>query len=552
MPPHALPEQVEKLLAADAASRRPGPGAPGSGAPGPGAPGAGAPGSVTVSGAPASVTVRETHISWVFLVGDRAFKLKKPLVLPFLDYGTPARRRELCGEEVRLNRRLAPDLYLGVRGLAAGADGLELTDAEDPEALDFLVEMHRYDEQQTLRATLDRGETTRAELAGIGALLAAFHASCEPVGPRADGAQAAQAAIGENLSELLALTELQSERERVLTLWRFASAFISAHRVTFEQRTALGFVRDCHGDLRAEHVILGDPAIVVDCVEFDPGLRALDIADDLAFLLMDLEALGAPHCAAEVLDGYRAAGADPGPDALVRFYSAHRALVRAKVLLVRAGQLPDGSGTRSHELALAREHIALAERLSWRARLPLVLVVCGVPASGKSHLARALAQTTELPHLSTDVTRKRLAGIEELEHAVGEHYGAEFNRATYEELGARAVRAVAAHGGAILDGTFRHASDREAFASAFAAAAPIVFIECRAPSEVLRERALQRDRTGRGPSDATVDVVMHERSSWEPLDEAPPGSHLIVRSDRRVEEVVGDVVAELDERLGVR
>ncbi len=521
MPSRATPEQVEALLAESFGS-----------------------------GASESVTVRETHVSWVFVVADRAYKLKKPLVLPFLDYGTPARRRELCREEVRLNRRLAPDLYLGVVGLVAGAVGLALTGAEDPEAIDFLVEMRRYDEQQTLRATLERGETGRGELEGIGALLAAFHASCEPVGPRADGAQAAHAEIDVNLGELLALTELQSERERVLTLWRFANAFITAHRVTFEQRRRRGFVRDGHGDLRAEHVILGEPATVVDCVEFDPGLRALDVADDLAFLLMDLEALGAPRCASDVLHGYRAAGGDPGPDALVSFYAAHRALVRAKVLLVRAGQLPYAGATRSRELVLAREHIALAERLSWRARLPLVLIVCGVPASGKSHLARALAQITALPHLSTDVTRKGLAGIEELEPAAAEHYGAEFNRTTYQELGARAARAVAAHGGAILDGTFRHARDRQAFASAFAAAAPVVFIECRVPSEVLRDRALQRDRTGRGASDATVDVVMSEQSSWEPLDEAPPRAHLIVRTDRRVEEIVADVVAELDERLG--
>ncbi len=502
------------------------------------------------SGMPGSVAVRETHISWVFLVGERAYKLKKPLVLPFLDYGTPARRRELCAEEVRLNRRLAPALYLGVRGLVASASGLALTGADDPEAIDFMVEMRRYDERRTLRATLERGETSRGELERIGALLAGFHAACAPVGPSVDGAQAARAEFDENLAELLALTELPSERERVLTLSRFAHAFIAAHRVTFEQRRERGFVRDCHGDLRAEHVVLGEPAAVVDCVEFDPGLRALDVADDLAFLLMDLEALGAPQCAVDVLGGYRAAGGDPGSEALVSFYAVHRALVRAKVLLVRADQLPDAVATRSHELALAREHIALAERLSWRARLPLVLIVCGVPASGKSHLARALARTTALPQLSTDVTRKGLAGIEELEPAAAEHYRAEFNRATYAELGARAARAVAAHGGAILDGTFRHAGDRQAFSSAFGGAAPVVFIECRAPSEVLLERALDRDRSGRGASDATVDVVLSEQSSWEPLDDAAPRSHVIVRSDRPVQEIVGDVVAEVDARLG--
>ena len=140
---------------------------------------------------PASVEVRETHISWVFLAGELAYKLKKPLVLDFLDYGTPARRREMCAAEVRLNRRLAPDLYLGVRGVALAGDGAELTDETDPRAVDFVVEMRRYDEDQTLAAKLERGELYRRDVVEVGRLLARFHEGAPRVRtgrrPRADG-----------------------------------------------------------------------------------------------------------------------------------------------------------------------------------------------------------------------------------------------------------------------------------------------------------------------------------------------------------------------------
>ena len=500
---------------------------------------------------PARVEVRETHISWVFLAGDRAYKLKKPLVLPFLDYGTPERRREMCVEEVRLNRRLAPELYLGVRALAATADGLELAKEDDVRAVDYVVEMRRYDEASTLAAKLERGELKRREVVALGGVLARFHARARRVAASGMPVLAVERRMTENFHELLGVVEQRAEVERVLALERFAHAFVAAHAQMLDARARRGLVREGHGDLRAEHVLLGETLQVVDCVEFEPALRELDVADDLAFMVMDLGARGGDRFATALVHAYRDAGGDPGEDRLIAFYAAYRALVRAKVALLRAAQQPASSSERAHESAVARELLALAERFAWQARLPLVIVVCGLPAAGKSHLARALAETSRLPHLSSDVTRKRLAGIRPQQPAGDATYGAEFNRLTYAELGRRAAREASGCGGALVDATFRHRADRDSFADAFADAAPLLFVECRAPARVLAQRAAQRDiRPGR-VSDASLSVVLRESSSWEPLDELAPEAHVTLRTDRPVEAQLDDLRALLDRRIGL-
>jgi len=496
------------------------------------------------------VDVRETHISWVFLAGDRAYKLKKPLVLPFLDYGTPERRRDMCNEEVRLNRALAPDLYLGVLAVAASDDGLKLADENDPGAVDYVVEMRRYDEDSTMAAKLGRGELKREEVEALGRRLAQFHASARHVAAVGVPALAVERRLTENFHELLAIIEQRAEVGWVLTLERFAHAFVMAHAQMLDKRARRGRVREVHGDLRAEHVILEEPLRIVDCIEFDPAMRELDVADDLAFLVMDLAARGGERFARTLVRAYREGGGDPGEDRLIAFYACYRALVRAKVALLRAAEHPPASSAHGRESAAARDLLSVAERFAWRARLPLVIVVCGVPAAGKSHLARAVAEVSGLPHLSSDLTRKRLAGVRPHQRAGEEVYGVDFNRLTYAELGRRAAREAAVCGGALVDATFRHRADRDAFSDGFENAAPLLFVECRAPVSVLAARASRRDSRPRQTSDATLPVVVRESSRWEPLDEVAPEAHLTLRSDRPVEAQLQDLLACLDRRIG--
>jgi predicted kinase len=412
--------------------------------------------------------------------------------------------------------------------------------------------MRRYDEAKTLAATIGRREHTPVDVPQVAGTLARFHQSSPVMAGPAYGTRRLERGLDRNIEELLAVTEDQSERRKVRALARFLTAFVDSRGAELNERAASGHVRDCHGDLRAEHVVLETPLSIVDCVEFDAELRTLDVADDVAFLVMDLERLGAPELIGPLIDSYRAAGGSPGDGPLLAFFAVHRALVRAKVLLVRAAQDPPDGISRERPSAEVGALFEVAERFSWRARLPLGIVCCGVPASGKSHLARALAKRARLTHLGSDATRKQLAGLRSTQAGAPEHYSDEFSRATYAEMGRRAALEIAGSGGVILDATFRRRRDRDAFGEGFGGAAPLLFVECLAPAEVLVERARRRERDPGRVSDATVEIVMRERHSWEPLDELSAHDHVALRTDRCVESVIADLAALLDERLLTR
>jgi len=498
------------------------------------------------AGRPGTVEVRETHISWVFLAGDRAYKLKKPVTLPFVDYGTPERRRAMCEEEVRLNRRLAPDVYLGTRAVVATADGVALAPADHPDAIDHVVKMRRFDEARTLAVRVSHGGEYYPALVAVGQRLAEFHADAGAVPDAAHATAELHAALAENADTLLALAPDPEFARQGAALARFAEAFFGAHRDELEARARTGRVRDGHGDLRAEHVLLEHGVEVIDCLEFDPALRIADVGCDLAFLTMDLEALGSPVAARTVLASYRASGGDPGDDSLVAFFASYRALVRSKVALVRASQ----SGDRSRFIADARARLALAERLAWRARRPRLVVVAGLSASGKTRLASALATRSGLRHLNSDPVRKDLLGVAPAARAGAAAYGESFNRRTYEELGRLARLELERAGGVLVDATFRRSEDRAAFLAELGGLpAASVVVECRAPLSVRLERVRRRLGDATAVSDADADIVHQQVDDGGLADDVPAGHHIVLRTDRPPAEVLDDLTALLDARL---
>jgi aminoglycoside phosphotransferase family enzyme/predicted kinase len=495
------------------------------------------------------VTMRETHGSWVLLAGDRAYKVKKPVVLPFLDYGTLDRRREMCREEVRVNRRAAPGTYLGVRAVVARDGGLALADDDDPGALEYVVEMRRFDEDETLAARLARGGVETAAIGVVGERLAAFHRDCEIV-VGVPGAEPVKRTVDDNFASLHALLATDpGAGERLVAAERFAAAFLGGRWSDLDRRAASGCVRDGHGDLRAEHVVLDRGFELVDAIEFDPALRRIDVAADLAFLVMDLAAAGRGDLAHALTAGYRSAGGDPGDDSLIAFFAAYRAQVRAKVALIRAGQLDPGSPEALAARTEADALLRLGDRFAWAARRPFVLAVAGVAASGKTTLAAALADASGAPRLSSDVVRKRMLGLRPAERAPVTAYGPAMNARTYRELGRSAARA---QGAAVVDATFRARGERDEFRRALGpASGEAVFVECRAPASVLEARALLRARDPRRVSDATVGVVRYQARTFEPFDEVPAARHVAVRSDQPVERLVAEVAEALDRRATI-
>jgi uncharacterized protein len=501
--------------------------------------------------APPSVELRETHISWVFLAGDLAYKVKKPLVLPFLDYGTLERRRDMCGEEVRLNRRLAPRIYLRVVGVARDGDRYALTSEGDPDAIEYAVEMWRVDERRSLAALAESGDLKRGHVAATAAVLARFHAAAPPAPAQRADVRILEATLDENLTTLREAGEGIIDRRRLRAAEGFTDAFLAARRGQLEARARAGLVRDCHGDLRAEHVIVPEreDVYVYDCIEFNPELRQIDVAADIAFLVMDLIELGEEPLALGLVADYRSAGGDPGDDPLLFFFAAYRAWVRAKVACLRAAELPEGDAEHERAAEQARELVDLGHRFAWRSRRPLAVVICGVSGAGKTTLARQASKLSGWEHLSSDLTRKRLAGLSATERGGQGLYSRQRTLETYRELGRAAAERLERDGGVFVDATFHLRDERDAFRAGLGdASAPVLFVECRAPAGVLFKRVSARaDEPGR-VSDADAAVLERQLPAAEPLDEVPAPWRADLLTDGSPEELAAELEALVDAR----
>ncbi len=495
-------------------------------------------------GGDAPVEVHETHASWVFVTGERAYKLKKPVALAFLDYSTLSRRHAACREEVRVNRELAPDIYLGVRAILPSETGFELAPEHADGAIEYVVEMRRFRESDTLAGLIEADALVPEQIRAVGHRLSEFHrkASVAAGGSAEDVLHMWR----KNIAELA--QQGHASRWQLGVTEAFGEAFARAHEAEIEQRRSAGLVRDGHGDLRCEHILTVPTVRVVDRVEFDPALRRTDVACDLAFLLMDLQARGQRWAAPHLISAYVQGGMDPGGEALLAFYAAHRALVRAKVGLIAAGELEVKH--RQEQLDQAEALWALAERLCWRARSPVALIVCGPAASGKSTLAAELSRRSEMPVVCSDAVRKAAAGLAPTERAAPEHYSEGFTRTTYELLAREAQLAFGSEQGVIVDATCRSRADRAPLLRRLGGAGvTLLVVRCELPVEVALERAERRMREVDRVSDATPAVAAEQYRSFEPLDELPRESVLELDTAEALDAQAARVTRAVDRRL---
>ena len=457
----------------------------------------------------AQVEVAETHISWVFLAGDHAYKFKKPLDLGFLDFRDPARRLHFCREELRLNRRLAPDLYLDLAGAAPTADGWRVGPWRD--GAEPAVRMRRFPESARLDHVLDAGKLEPRALEEFAAGLADFQRRLPPAAGE-EGLGSAAAVVRPALANFDALRETSLAPETAARLAMLADwTHAGARRLTpvFNRRLAAGQVREGHGDLHLGNLVMLDGCILAfDGIEFDPALRWIDVQSEVAFLLMDLEARGCRDLGWCFYNAWLQAGGDYSGLPALRWYLVYRHLVRAKIGGIRLSQ----AELAADEIeALEREltrHVALAADHAAPAA-PRLLLMHGYSGSGKSRLARRLA-----PHLPgvvvrSDVERKRLHGLDpQASGAAGVGlglYDPAASKRTYARLAEITRTALAAGWSVVVDAAFLERERREAFLQLGldAGARPAV-LRCEAPPEILRKRV--RDRSG-DASDAGLDVL---------------------------------------------
>jgi len=473
-----------------------------------------------------------THISWVFLAGDYAYKIKRPVRYPFIDLTSLERRRFLCEEELRLNRRFAPELYLEVCKVVAADGGTRIEGAESAGAagsaplaaviLDYAVRMRRFSRAEELDRLLDARRIEPHELERLGHELAQMHARL-PAAPAASSwgrPEEVQAHLLRNLQECADAAVVFGTGTEILALRDALQARLAASTAWMAARRTNGRIRECHGDLHSRNIVrIRGRLVPFDCLEYDPALRWIDTADEIAFLTSDMKARARPLRAHAFRTGYLAGSGDYHACRVLALYEAHRALVRAKVAALSATENGD-TGARD---ALRREHIRLVAfaAAALAPKTPRLLLMSGLSGAGKTWLARQLAERLSAAHIRSDVERKRRAGLRELapSHSrVGEGlYSPEATAALYEDL-ARAADDVLSGGiPAIVDATFLERAQRARFAELAARhGAPLHLILCEAPEPVLRRRITERSRAGSDPSEAGLDVLAWQSAHAEP------------------------------------
>jgi uncharacterized protein len=485
---------------------------------------------------PAERRLVQTHISSVLLIGAHAYKLRKPLRLPFLDFSTLASRRADCEEELRLNRRTAAALYQRVLPVTGSVEAPRIGGAGEP--IDWLLQMQRFDPAQQLDHLADAGQLDAALVDALAAQIGRFHAALPPSAPEWGQPETVRAWALDNFETLQGCPDAAPHAGRLAALHGWTVQACSALTPMLAARHAQGWVREGHGDLHLGNIVQvdGQPWLF-DALEFNPALRHTDIVADIAFSFMDLQRRGLPGLAWRLVNGWADVTGDHAGLALLHFFATYRAMVRAKVALLRGAQ---GSGeARAAAVQAFERDLALAERLAApRHRPPRLVLTSGLSGSGKSTLAAALLETLGAVRIRSDVERKRLFGMAPTDRAdaalTQRLYGADATRRTFDRLAALAATLLAAGLDVVVDATFGRRPDRDRFrALAATRGASFTLVECTAPEAVLRRRLAQRQQAGHDASDADGDVLslqlaqrapLHAEEEAETVDtDLPPG-----------------------------
>jgi len=451
----------------------------------------------------------ETHISYVLLTGSYAYKIKKPVNFGFVDFGTLQKRQYFCKQELRLNQRFAPDLYLGVVAIT-GSPAAPRLDG-DGEIIEYAVKMRQFPDEARLDRVTDRDGLHREHLDQFAISLADFHAAADRAGT----------AHGFGTSETIAhyvlenFDHLRTCRDngdaRLLESW--SRDELDRRKEVFRKRLELGFVRECHGDLHLANMVLIDDRIrLFDCLEFNDDLRWIDTASELAFLYMDLYYRGHAALAHRFFSRYLERTGDYDSLLVTPLYLSYRAMVRAKVACLRSKQAPV---TEDDEID---RHIGLARGFS-RTQTPFLAIMFGLSGSGKSVVAETIVEYTGAIRLRSDVERQRAESAAPAPAGVGTgRYRPEQIDLVYHRLEELAEHVISAGFSAVIDATFLKQTHRDRFRGlAGRLHIPFHIISCEAPAPELESRIRQRARAAQDPSEADLAVLEFQRTHIDPL-----------------------------------
>jgi hypothetical protein len=466
--------------------------------------------------------LKETHISWVVRTGSFAYKVKKPVKLDFIDASTLERRRFLCEEELRLNRRLAPALYIDVVPITR-AQGRLRVDGAGP-AVEYAVRMNQFAASDELPSLLEHRDIEVAQIAALGETLAHFHLKAAVAPPKRTPERTEQmydSVLG-NLAQLLAHLDLPQPAGHLGRLVDWTHDRADVLEPIFQMREQGGFIRECHGDLHAANIVRHLGRLVpFDCIEFDPKLRWIDVMSDIAFLVMDLASHGRGDLASALLSRYLEVTGDYDGVRVLPFYAVYRALVRAKVDALMIERVPARAAEFRERL---QQRLKAAQ--AWTApEPPRLILMHGASGSGKSWLSEHLVPTLHAVRVRSDLERKRLAGVEPTTPTVARVregiYSPDFSHRTYSRLADCAESCLRAGVSVIVDAAFLETSDRRQFRELAARLrVSYTIVSCEADPITLAQRVDDRAKERKDPSDATLSVLDAQLREFQPFEPA--------------------------------
>jgi aminoglycoside phosphotransferase family enzyme/predicted kinase len=474
--------------------------------------------------------VIETHISIILLTGMYAYKFKKPVNFGFLDFSTLEKRRHFCNEELRLNRRLAPELYLEVVPVSAGPQL-----GADGEVIEYTLRMREFEQASQFDRLLDAGRLTPLHIDALARRIAGFHATTAVAAPDTEYGRPAvvQVPIEENFSQILERMQDLEERSRLAPLhdWtRQASRWLLP---VLQARKSGGFIRECHGDLHLRNIALVDAIpVAFDCIEFNDRLRWIDIISEVSFMVMDLDHRAQPGLASRFLNAWLEQSGDYAGLSLLRFYLVYRAMVRAKVDCLRAFQPDVNTGERAAILEEYHAYLELAGRYT-RHATPVLLLMHGLSGSGKTTVSQYLLGNLPAIRMRSDIERKRLHGLAGKVQSAADIDRGIYNRAaderTYRQLATLAGTVLDAGHSVIVDATFLQQEQLGPFIElARARNLRCFIIDCQAPESELRRRIAVRQGEQRDASDAGIEVLEHQLRRYRPLDASATEAEILV------------------------
>lgn len=466
----------------------------------------------------------ETHISWVLLTGEFVYKIKKPVDFGFLNFTNLEKRKFYCGEELRLNRRLAPDLYLDVLPITGTADQPSI--GGEGEAFEYAIKMKQFPEEGLMDRLATSGEIDADLIDKLADTIATFHDEIaiaqtdNPLGT----ADSVQAPVTQNFEQILPLLTTDKERSELKIVEEWSKQQFESLKQLLESRHKNGFIRECHGDLHLGNIVVidGQP-VLFDCIEFNDEFRWIDLINEIAFIVMDLMMRDFKGYAFRLLNRYLEKTGDYEGIALLNYYITYRAMVRAKIARFTMGHMSEGSPEYQQQLAQYQSYINLALQLS--NNKPFLMITHGLSGSGKSFVSSMALEEFSAIRVRSDIERKRLAGLDPLaktKSGLGSGiYDAKTGQETYKKLLELAETVIKSGYPAIVDATFLQQADRlEQQQLAEKLGVDFLIINTEAPDEQLEQFIAQRAKLAHDPSEADITVLAQQKEKRELLSDS--------------------------------